>query len=71
MRDSVHTNGIERFWASLKRAYMRVYHHTNAKHTQRRVNEIVGRCNADTINMIVHIVTEMEGKGLRYRELAA
>lgn len=40
-----YTNGIESFWAMLKRGYYDIYHHMSAKHLQRYVNEFAGRHN--------------------------
>ena len=48
-----HTNGVESFWASLKRGYHGVYHHMSVKHLPRYVGEFAGRHNdrpADTID---------------------
>ena len=59
--DQAHTNGIESFWAMLKRGYHGTYHHMSAKHLQRYVNEFSGRAN----------VREMAGKRLPYKELIA
>ena len=41
----VHTNGIESFWAMLKRSYHGVYHRMSPKHLHRYVNEIASRQN--------------------------
>ena len=38
-----HTNGIESFWAMLKRAHQGVYHKISPKHLQLYVNEFAGR----------------------------
>ena len=40
-----HTNGMESFWAMLKRGYQGVYHQFSAKHLHRYVGEFEGRHN--------------------------
>ena len=68
-----HTNGIESFWATLKRGYHVTYHQMSAKHLGRYVGEFAGRHNdrpLDTINHLWAIVRRMVGKRLRYAELA-
>ena len=45
VRDQAHTNGMESFWAGLKRGYEGVYHHMSAKHLGRYVAEFEGRHN--------------------------
>ena len=42
VRGPVHTNGIESFWAMLKRGYIGTYHHWSRKHTDRYVAEFAG-----------------------------
>ena len=69
-----HTNGVESFWASLKRGYHGTFHHVSAKHLDRYVGEFSGRHNArslDTIDQMSALVRGMDGKRLRYRDLAA
>ena len=69
-----HTNGIESFWALLKRGYHGTYHHMSEKHLGRYVGEFAGRHNArnaDTIEMMGQMAKGMVGKRLRYFELVA
>ncbi len=68
----VHTQGIESFWAMLKRGHKGVYHKMSPKHLQRYVDEFVGRNNVrhmDTIEQMEMVVVCMEGKYLPYEEL--
>ena len=67
-----HTNGIESFWAMLKRGYYGTYHRMSVKHLDRYVQEFSGRHNVrqlDTIDQMAGMVKGMDGKRLRYRDL--
>ena len=67
-----HTNGIESFWAMLKRGYYGTFHHVSVKHLHRYVAEFAGRQNfreMDTIDQMRNIVAGMVGKRLMYTEL--
>ena len=69
-----HTNGIESFWATLKRGYKGTYHHMSAKHLSRYVTEFAGRHNVrdhDTIDQMEILAKGFEGKRLRYKDLIA
>ena len=46
MRNDVHTNGIEGFWALLKRSHKGVYHVMSVKHLHRYVDERAERVNS-------------------------
>ena len=69
-----HTNGVESFWAMLKRGYVGTYHHMSVDHLHRYVTEFAGRHNdrpSDTHDQMSHIVEGMDGKRLRYEDLVA
>ena len=58
----------------LKRGYYGTYHHMSAKHLQRYVDEFSGRHNIrslDTIDQMKVMAKGMDGKRLRYQDLAA
>lgn len=70
--DMAHTNGIEGFWGSMKRAYMGTFHTMTWKHLQRYADEFSRRQalrELDTIEVMGAIVDGMWGKRLRYDEL--
>ena len=67
-----HTNGIESFWALLKRGYHGTFHHVSEKHLGRYVREFAGRNNIrdlDTIDQMSLLARGMVGKRLRYQDL--
>ena len=69
-----HTNGIESFWAMLKRGYKGTYHQMSAKHIERYVTEFAGRHNVrgcDTIVQMTMLAKGLDGKRLRYDDLVA
>ena len=72
VRGQVHTNGIESFWATLKRAHKGTFHRLSPKHLHRYVDEFVGRHNMremDTLHQMSEIAEKMEGKSLCYKDL--
>ena len=74
VRGRAHTNGIESFWAMLKRGYHGTYHNMSRKHLGRYVAEFAGRHNLrplDTKDQMRHIVSDLDGERLRYKDLVA
>ena len=55
VRDMAHTNGIESFWALLKRGYIGTFHHFSEKHMGRYVDEFATRHNRRNWDTIAHI----------------
>ena len=70
VREQAHTNGMESFWAMMKRAYHGTYHYWSFKHLGRYVREFAGRHNhreLDTMVQIHLIIRGLVGKRLEYR----
>ena len=69
-----HTQGIESFWAILKRGYHGIYHRMSHKHLDRYVKEFAGRHNLrqkDTAVQMAALTRGMAGERLRYADLIA
>ena len=74
VREMAHTNGIESFWAVLKRGYIGTYHRISPKHLERYVTEFAGRHNSremDTIDQMAFLAKGMVGKKLPYKKLVS
>ena len=72
VRGMARTNGVESFWAMLKRGYQGTFHHFSAKHLQRYVNEFATRQGLrehDTIDLMGAVVARMIGRRLTYARL--
>ena len=72
VRGQAHTQGIESFWAMLKRAHKGTYHKMSRKHLQRYVDEFAGRHNVrneDTLDQMRDVVARFVGKRLMYADL--
>ncbi len=67
-------NGVESFWAMLKRGYHGIFHYMSHKHLDRYVTEFAERHNArseDTADLMGTLAAGMAGRRLTYRELVA
>ena len=74
VKEMAHTNGIESFWATLKRAHKGVYHKISPKHLDRYVQQFAGKHNArdaNTIAQMEDVVAGLLGKRLMYCDLIA
>jgi transposase-like protein len=74
VREQAHVNGVESFWAGLKRGYHGTFHHVSPEHLDRYVREFAGRHSRrglDTEAMMAAGVRGMIGKRLPYTDLVA
>lgn len=74
IRQQAGINGMESFWASMKRAHKGTFHKISPKHLDRYAREFAGKHNIrerDTLAQMAGIAAGMEGKRLRYRDLIA
>ena len=74
VRGAAHTQGIESFWAMLKRAHKGTFHKISPKHLDRYVTEFAGRHNKrrfDTEDQMESMVAGMRGRRLKYRDLVS
>ena len=72
VRGMAHVNGVESFWALLKRGYHGTFHHVSEKHLGRYVAEFSGRHNSrrmDTADQMADLAKRSAGKRLPYAEL--
>ena len=70
--DQAHVNGMESFWALLKRGYHGTYHRMSPAHLQRYIDEFAGRYNQrplDTEVQMRMMAQGMVGKRLYHRDL--
>jgi transposase-like protein len=74
VRGMASTNGIESFWATLKRAHKGIYHKISPKHLSRYVADFAARHGArdmDTLDHLGWAASMMRGKRLTYAALIA
>jgi len=69
-----HTNGIESFWAVLKRGFYGTFHWFSEKHLSLYINEFAfrlneGNCKIDTVDRLESLVWGVSGKRLTYKML--
>ena len=72
VRGMAHTNGIESFWALLKRGYVGTYHQLSVKHLHRYVNEFSRRHNrsgSHAVEDMMDTLRQMPGRLLTHRML--
>ena len=63
VRGMAHTQGIESFWALLKRGYVGTFHHFSEKHMGRYVGEFATRHNRRGWDTIAHIDQSLRNAG--------
>ena len=69
-----HTNGVESFWATLKRAHKGTFHKLSPKHLNRYVQEFAAKHNmrdSGTLSQMRDTVARLAGRNLLYRDLIA
>ncbi len=69
VRQQAHTNGMESFWAMLKRGYTGTYHKMSVKHLHRYTTEFEGRHNQrpmDTADQMTAMAQGADGKRMTY-----
>jgi len=74
VRKQAHTNGLESFWAMLKRGYQGTYHWMSRKHLHRYISEFAGRHGIrplDTADQMAFVARGLVGKRLKYETLIA
>ena len=74
VRGQCHTNGIESFWAMLKRGHYGIFHHMSGKHLHRYLAEFSARwCMSqfNSANRLDLMLESASGLRLKYESLIA
>ena len=74
VRGQAHTQGIESFWAMLKRAHTGTFHKISRKHLNRYVQEFAGKHNLrdyGTRDQMERVAHALVGRRLTYDDLTA
>ena len=74
VRGMAHVNGLESFWALLKRAHQGTFHKLSPKHLDRYIQEFAGKNNireSGTRDQMHGVVVRLMGRDLPYRKLTA
>ena len=72
VRDQAHTNGVESFWATLRRGYIGTHHYMSPQHLHRYISEFAYRHGVgidNTLATIEKTIDGMLGKRLTYEDL--
>ncbi len=74
VREMAHTNGVESFWSTLKRAHKGTFHRLSPKHLNRYIQEFAAKHNirqSDTLDQMRGTVIRLVGRRLLLRDLVA
>ena len=74
VREMAHTNGVESFWSTLKRAHKGTFHRLSPKHLNHYIQEFAGKHNlreSGTLDQMRDTVAQLVGRRLLLRELVA
>ena len=76
VREDVHINDIESFWALFKRSLHGAWHRVSGKHLHRYANEAtmglnIGNCERDTIDRMTSLVQRIGDHRISYKDLTA